>query len=134
MTHTMDRVASALFATTPYREVVSEDVRPALAFAVRQWLEEERPSNDVGLALQREIDQIWESTSWRALRPLRNLLRAISGRPKEKKPATRTDYEALEAVLRLMKSTSWNLTAPIRLAGRMLGIRGQNAKSPPHQF
>jgi len=130
MTHTMDRMTSALFATTPYREGVSKDLRPALAFAVRRWFEEGHASNDVGLALEREIDHIWNSTSWRALRPVRNLVRRLKGRPEESKPLARTDYEALQAIIRLRKSNSWELTAPIRLAGHLLGGRRRNAKSP----
>src|SRR5208283_1459124 len=123
-----DRMASALFATTPYREGVSKDLRPALAFAVRRWFEEGHASNDVGLALEREIDHIWNSTSWRALRPVRNLVRRLKGRPEESKPLARTDYEALQAIIRLRKSTSWELTAPIRLVGHLLGGRRRTAK------
>jgi hypothetical protein len=130
---TTDVVTNALCATHPYLAAVRKDLRPAVAFAVtRFWTEQKGSSGhgrDVGLTLRNQIDAVWNSTSWRALRPLRNLLRAINGRPKENSPAGRTDYEALEAVLRLLKSTSWNLTAPIRLAGRLLGIRGQNAKT-----
>jgi glycosyltransferase involved in cell wall biosynthesis len=134
---TTDAITNGLFASSPYLASVPKELRPAVALAIKRfWTEQQRSSEGsrgVGLTLRNQIDALWNSTSWRALRPLRNLLRAISGRPQENKPSARTDYEALEAVLRLMKSTSWNLTAPIRLAGRLLGIRGQKAKSPPHQ-
>ena len=129
---TTDRVTNALFATKPYRASVSRDLQPALAFAVKRfWLEQEAVSmqgTEVRPALQNEIDALWDSPSWRALRPLRNLVRRIQGRPKEIKPAPRTDDEAVAAVLALLQSRSWELTAPIRLLQHLPGSRRRSSK------
>ena len=132
MSRTIDQKSSAIFATHPYRTSVSRDLRPALAFSVERWIEQEgaygQGSSEVRLALQKEINALWDSLSWRTLRPLRNLAHWIKGLPKETRPVTRTDPEALEAIIALRQSLSWELTAPLRFAHRLLRGRRRTAK------
>src|SRR5262249_50719712 len=107
------------------------DLRHALAFGIRRfWTDETSGSlrdGKISEALHARLDALWSSTSWRALRPLRNLMRSIAGRPPEAKPVPANDDEALAAILAIMKSSSWDLTSPIRLMGRLLHIRGRPA-------
>jgi hypothetical protein len=131
MLETSDLRANALFATSPYRERVSRDLRPALAFAVDRWTSG-RASTEVKPSIQSEIDALWDSLSWRAFRPLRNLAHRMKGLPKEAKPVPRTDQDGINAILAVRQSLSWELTAPLRLVDRLLGGRRRSTKSPPH--
>jgi hypothetical protein len=127
MIRTTDHVANVLFATSPYRANLSRDLRMAYAFSVARGIEfgglSGQGRTELGQAVHNEIDALWDSLSWRALRPLRNLNHQIKGLPREARPAPRTDQEALDAIITLRQSLSWEITAPLRFAHRLLGSR-----------
>ncbi len=70
--------------------------------------------------LQKEFGLLWNSRSWRLLRPARNLIRSFRGQGREAQPIVRSEVEALQTVVTLRQSLSWELTAPLRLAHRAL--------------
>jgi glycosyltransferase involved in cell wall biosynthesis len=131
MLETSDRLANALLATSPYREKVSRDLRPAFAFAVDRWISG-RAISEVKPSIQNELNALWDSLSWRAFRPARNLAHRIKGLPKEARPVPRTDQEGLNEIIALRQSLSWELTMPLRFGHRLLGGR-RRTKSPPRQ-
>jgi hypothetical protein len=69
---------------------------------------------------QKVLDVVWESASWRLTRPARNLVRWLRGYPPEQKPIPQNDLEVWKTVLTILFSVWWNLTSPLRLAGRIV--------------
>jgi hypothetical protein len=106
-------------------------LRPAFAFAVDRWISG-RAISEVKPSIQNELNALWDSLSWRAFRPLRNLAHRIKGLPKEARPVPRTDQEGLNEIIALRQSLSWELTMPLRFGHRLLGGR-RRTKSPPRQ-
>ncbi len=83
--------------------------------------------------LNREVDKLWNSWSWRLFRPLRNLVRAIRGFDKETEPIPQSALEALRIVIAIRQSLSWELTSPLRLVGRGLFQMGLIGSGPRGQ-
>ncbi|HLM81613.1 MAG TPA: hypothetical protein VK302_13415 [Terriglobales bacterium] len=65
--------------------------------------------------LQTELQHLWDSWSWRLLRPLRNLVRVARGFDKETQPISHSDADTLATIIKIRQSLSWELTAPLRL-------------------
>jgi hypothetical protein len=70
--------------------------------------------------LQVEISNLWNSRSWRLLRPLRNLSRRRQGLPKETEPIALSEAHTIQTILAIRQSMSWELTAPLRLVHRAI--------------
>jgi O-antigen biosynthesis protein len=64
---------------------------------------------------QKIVDRYWQSRSWRYTRPLRDLIKVLRGRPKERHPKVRTWEEAWKIISEIEDSVSWNLTGSFRL-------------------
>ena len=73
--------------------------------------------------LRSELDNLWNSWSWRLFRPLRNLVCKLQGLGKETEPILHSELEAIQTVITIRQSLSWELTAPLRLIYRMLPRR-----------
>ncbi|MGO9265926.1 MAG: methyltransferase domain-containing protein [Candidatus Binataceae bacterium] len=75
--------------------------------------------------LLEEIHRLWNSSSWRLLRPLRNLVRRSRGYDKETEPIPTSEADAFPTVIAIRQSVSWEVTAPLRLIHRMLPRRSR---------
>jgi len=82
-----------------------------------------RPITQLHAILQTELQHLWNSWSWRLLRPLRNLARMAGGFDKETQPIFQSEPDMLGTVITIRQSLSWELTAPLRLIHRMLPQR-----------
>jgi hypothetical protein len=89
-----------------------------------------RRSGDLQAILQTEIHHLWNSWSWRLLRPLRNLARKRQGLPAEREPVALSEVEAIQTLITIRGSLSWELTAPLRLIDRIVGTRKGSAPAP----
>lgn len=85
----------------------------ALAVRARQF-------KDVQSMLVEETHHLWGSSSWRLFRPLRNLSRRLHGHRREIEPRSTSAAEALQTVVTIRQSLSWELTAPLRIVHRIL--------------
>jgi hypothetical protein len=70
--------------------------------------------------LQLELRSLWNSRSWRLLKPLRNLARQRKGFGKETEPILHSEPELIQAIVTVRQSLCWELTAPLRLIYRFL--------------
>jgi glycosyltransferase involved in cell wall biosynthesis len=70
--------------------------------------------------LLEEIHALWTSSSWRLLRPLRNIIRGLRGYDKESEPIPTCEDDALRIVITIRQSLSWEFTAPLRIVHRIL--------------
>jgi len=82
-------------------------------------------------ALGVELHSLWNSRSWRMLKPLRNLARKVRGFDKETPPPFQSESEPLRTIIALRRSISWELLAPVRLIHRILRRRRRSAAAHP---
>jgi GT2 family glycosyltransferase/SAM-dependent methyltransferase len=75
---------------------------------------------DVQSMLIAETHHLWGSSSWRLFRPLRNVSRRLGGHRREFEPSPTSAAEALQTVITIRQSLSWELTAPLRIVHRIL--------------
>ena len=75
---------------------------------------------DVQSMLLEETHHLWGSSSWRLFRPLRNVSRRLGGHRREFEPSPTSAAEALQTVITIRQSLSWELTAPLRVVHRIL--------------
>ena len=73
-------------------------------------------------SLLAEVHLLWNSSSWRLFRPLRNLIRRKRGYSDEVEPKPVSTSEALATVLTIRDSLSWELSAPLRLIHRVFRL------------
>ena len=78
---------------------------------------------DANAILRSELHNLWNSWSWRLFRPLRNLVRKRQGLGKETEPILHSEPQAIQTVITIRQSLSWELTAPLRLIYRILPRR-----------
>lgn len=65
----------------------------------------------------RALDEIWNSTSLRLVRPLQRL---VGGRAAAERPPTPTPEDQARLAVALQQGVFWNLTGPLRAAARLL--------------
>ncbi|MCC7276140.1 MAG: hypothetical protein IT561_25970, partial [Alphaproteobacteria bacterium] len=111
--------AAALTARIAERDAMiaageAERARLAAEVATRQRLLDQVMPDPA-----RALDEVWNSTSLRLVRPLQRLL---AGRHAVARPECATPEEQVRAVVRLQDSAFWDLTGPVRAAARL--IRG----------
>ncbi|WP_374447373.1 hypothetical protein [Stella sp.] len=70
----------------------------------------------------RALDEIWNSTSLRLVRPLQRL---VGGRAAAARPPTPTPEDQARLAVALQQGFFWNLTGPLRAAARLLRGRGR---------
>ncbi len=80
-------------------------------------------------SLLNEIHSLWESSSWRLFRPLRNLFRRLRGYQNETEPSPTSTAEALRTVLTIRDSFSWEVTAPLRSIHRTVTWRRRSLEA-----
>jgi hypothetical protein len=131
MIHTTDQSANSLLGIRPYLEHFPE-LRSGLLLSVGHTREVERlnsgrgkndSSHPVSPELLSEIDSLWNSLSWKTLRPFRNMHHRLKGLSKESKPTPRSDLEAARLIVSLRNSLCWELTSPLRLFHRIFSRR-----------
>ena len=83
---------------------------------------------DSNAALGTELHSLWNSRSWRLLRPLRNLVRKARGFDKETLPTVQSEFEALRTILAIRQSMSWELTAPLRIFRRTIPLTSKRTE------
>ena len=66
------------------------------------------------------VDEYWNSTSWRLLRPLRSTILRSQGLPAENKPRITSAREAIQVISMIRDSTSWELMGPMRVVSTAL--------------
>lgn len=69
---------------------------------------------------QEKLRNYYSSTSWRITRPLRNLILRLKGMPAEQLSIPQDEYLALCEIEHLLRSTSWEISAPLRLVRKIL--------------
>jgi GT2 family glycosyltransferase len=82
-------------------------------------------------ALGAELHTLWNSWSWRMLKPLRNLARKARGFDKETPQTFQSESEPLRTIIAIRQSISWELLAPVRLIHRILPRRRRSAAAHP---
>lgn len=68
------------------------------------------------------VDEYWNSTSWRLLKPFRSAILYFRGLPAENRPKISDAQEAIQIINMIRNSTSWELMGPIRVMSH--AIRG----------
>lgn len=86
---------------------------------------------DSNAPLGAELRALWNSWSWRLLRPIRNLVRKARGLDKETAPTFQSEAEALRTIITIRQSWSWELTAPLRIMHKILPRRSRVAAPIP---
>lgn len=81
-------------------------------------------------SLLEESHRLWSSSSWRLLRPLRNLIRGFHGYDRETEPIPASQAEALRTIIAIRDSLSWELTTPLRIVHRVLSPRSASPAPP----
>jgi len=76
-----------------------------------------------GSVYQRMLHEYYNSTSWRITRWLRNMALRLRGQPREQIAVPTSEEAAKLEIDRILHSTSWEITAPMRLASRILRRR-----------
>ncbi len=79
-----------------------------------------------------EINNLWTSRSWRLLRPVRNLVNRRRGleRETETEPSLCSEWselQAIQTIVSIRQSLSWELTAPLRLIHRLFARHSRSA-------
>jgi glycosyltransferase involved in cell wall biosynthesis len=67
-----------------------------------------------------ETHTLWNSSSWRLYRPFRNAIRRARGIGDEVEPTPGNSTEALQTMVAIRQSLSWEATSPIRIVHRIL--------------
>ena len=65
------------------------------------------------------VDEYWDSTSWRLLRPLRSAILRARGFPAEGRPQVSSAKEAIQVITMIRDSTSWELMGPMRVVSHI---------------
>ena len=78
-----------------------------------------RPSPQLE-SLKIELHSLWNSRSWRLLRPLRNIARRRHGLSTETEPEVTTVEDAARAIEAIHRSLSWKMTTPLRMVHSVL--------------
>ena len=79
-------------------------------------------SREVAIARQllaNETHQLWNSSSWRLLQPLRNLALRRRGGTIETEPVPASMADAIRTNIVVRQSLSWELTSPLRILHRI---------------
>jgi hypothetical protein len=77
----------------------------------------------------------YDSTSWRVTRPIRNLALRLRGMPPERITIPSSEHEARAEIDRVLRSTSWEIAAPLRLIRRVLRRASlSDARDRPHNW
>ncbi len=76
-----------------------------------------------------EAHALWNSSSWRLYRPIRNALRRARGIGNEVEPTPGNASEALQTMVAIRQSLSWEATSPLRVAHRILALQSRSSRS-----
>jgi predicted O-methyltransferase YrrM len=128
------RLTAALSAATRTVDALAEDTKALQA--TRTELDRVRAqalfeAESITVPLRREVHQLWHSWSWRLFKPLRNFVRVQRGLSNEIEPTMQSGPEALQTLIALRQSVSWELTAPLRIIGRTIARARKARKRVP---
>ncbi len=136
MVNTTPRYENHIRPLRPYLETVPVVMRDLIHFSYglffrafaypNQNSEQQTGSYGGGIETwQALVDEYWDSTSWRLLRPLRSAILRSRGLPAESRPRISSAQEALQVIAMIRESTSWELMGPMRVLShavrRMVG-------------
>ncbi len=71
-------------------------------------------------AVQEALSSYYQSKSWRITSSIRSVMHRVKGLPPRVDVVPENEAEALNALLTLMNSNSWAITAPLRLLGKIV--------------
>jgi glycosyltransferase involved in cell wall biosynthesis len=94
-------------SSRPYLEALSPDLR-----GIVRLLQ--------GYHHVREFEALWNSSSWRRYKPVRNFIRRCRGLKPESKPQINSMSHAREAIESIKNSATWNLTRPSRVLMKLV--------------
>jgi hypothetical protein len=126
MVNTTPRYENHMRPLRPYLETVPVVMRDLIHFAYGLFFHvyaypnqnPEQPTRGYGGEIetwQALVDEYWDSTSWRLLRPLRSAILRSRGLPTESKPQIFSAREAIQIITMIRESTSWELMGPMRV-------------------
>lgn len=118
MSHSTNESANYLRSIRPYIDQASPHLKNLIMYMQGQYLEIHGKRTYPGSYFN-QIDLYWNSTSWKLLRPFRNFVRFVQGRPKEQRPEPLTEQEAESFIKDIRQSTTWELTGPLRVIVRL---------------
>ena len=61
-----------------------------------------------------QFETMWNSWSWRSLRPIRNFVRRCRRLPPERKPQINSIFDAQRAIRSIKSDATWHVTRPLR--------------------
>ncbi|HRW64221.1 MAG TPA: glycosyltransferase [Candidatus Competibacter sp.] len=137
MVNTTPRYENHIRPLRPYLETVPVVMRDLIHFAYGLFFhafaypnqQVERPAGGHGGDIetwQALVDEYWDSTSWRLLRPLRSAILRSRGLPAESRPRISSAQEALQVITMIRDSTSWELMGPMRVLSH--AVRGMTGR------
>ncbi|MGO9375885.1 MAG: glycosyltransferase [Syntrophobacteraceae bacterium] len=109
---TTSRAANLLRSSRPYLEVLPPDLRGIVRLL-------QGYHTDINQCIL-EFNRLWDSWSWRRLRPARNFIRRCRRLPPESKPRINSMSEAQKAIRSIKHSATWHVTRPLRLLSKLV--------------
>lgn len=110
MSRTAPTDARVFRIARPYLEVLGPDLR-----GIVRLLQGYHHARDYD-----RFETMWNSWSWRLLRPIRNFFRRCRRLPPESKPTINSPCDAQQAVRSIKRSVTWNVTRPFRVLRKLL--------------
>jgi glycosyltransferase involved in cell wall biosynthesis len=102
----------------PYLEALAPDLRGIVRLL--QGYHHTRDQLSPVLHYVDQFETMWNSWSWRSLRPVRNFFRRLRRLPPESKPTINSPSDAQQAVRSIKRSITWNVTRPFRALRKLL--------------
>ncbi len=112
--------ANADRALRPYLEALGPDLRGI----IRLFRGYHYAGIDQVLATRQQslhqFETLWNSWSWRSLRPVRNFIRRCRRLPPERKPRIDSIYDVQQAIRSIKRSATWQVTRPLRALRKLM--------------
>ncbi len=126
VSQTTPLVANTLRFARPYLEALPPDLRGVIRL-LQKYHHNKAPLDPYKAPLDpflaqciHQYETLWDSWSWRMLRPIRNYILRCRRLPPESKPAINSIPEALAAIKSIKNSITWHLTRPLRVLRKLV--------------